>query len=262
MTKKLAVTIVSGVLFTLFALGTTACGVTQGTGNLPQAFPSASATATAVATDTPTPAPTAVTTPQARDRTPNGDKSGRVLTALRDLGLTGGVVSANSGRALSLNLGKASQQIQVGTNTIVVIPDKSNPRVSDIRVGDRVIADVPGGDANATATLLLDFPAGYTADNVLTGAVQSSKGGAVALRTRKGPRSLTTSAATVVVNISQDQPTIDRLGDLQPGNAVLVIGQDSGDAFNAQVIVVIEKSVKDLGRGKQSPVSPTPKPGA
>lgn len=260
MSKKLAATIVNGTLFALFALGATACGVGQGASNLPQAFPSAIATATPVATDTPTPAPTAVTTPQAQGKTPRGDKSGRNLdSVLRALGLTGGVVSANNGSALSLKLGNASQQIQVAPNAIVVIPDKSNPSVSDIHVGDRVIADIPGGDANAAAALLLDFPRGYSADNVLIGAVQSSKGGATSLRTPRGARDVTTSAATMVVNISGAQPALAALSDLTPATAVLVIGDGSRDAFNAQVIVILDKDARNLlQEGKQNAPAPTP----
>lgn len=61
--------------------------------------------------------------------------------------------------------------------------------------------------------------------------------------------------------MSQDKPALGVLGDLEPGNAVLVIGVRNGESFEPQVIVILEKDARDLlNRGSRSQPMPMPTP--
>ncbi len=219
---------------------------------------------------TPMPAPTATPTPStAPESSRKSGKPGREETALleilRRLGWSAGVVARTSSNEIALRAVKGSpEKIEIGSNTMILVPGKSNATISDIHVGDRVAADVPRGDT--TAALVLDVPTTFTKDNLLPGVVQSNTGGAISLRTKGGSEALMTNSTTQVVIISQDQVTAGTLGDLQSGNAVIVIGQESGTEFNAQVIFVLPKGMKDLGKGSGRDKNnltppPTPKPG-
>jgi hypothetical protein len=220
MLNKNGKSILIAAALALLALGASACDSlpTAITQRLPAAL--APATSTPAPTSTPLPAATPAA-PQARGKVPN---RAQVLLGLAVLlkgaGLQGGVVSSNDGSALGVKLGKATAQLQVASNATVVVPAKRNATLSDIAIGDRVIANVTGAGTNASVTFLLDIPANYTANNVILGAVMPDKSGALNLRARGGTRSVTTSAATTVINISGNSPALGSLSDLQPGNAV------------------------------------------
>jgi len=237
--------IIIGALLILFACGATAC----------EAVPSLAATPQPVATATiapavPTPAPTAVAAPEAPGRATMPDRR-KIEGALKIAGLSGGIVRANDNGTLSLRMGGQLEQIQTTAGTIVVIPGKNDAKVADIRVGDRVVADL--GTSASTAAFLLAFPADYGADNVLAAAVRASRGRNINVLSREGNRALTTSATTTVVDISGDQPTLASLGDLKRGNAIVAVGQSDGDKFDAQVIVVLDKDARALlGKGRQN----------
>ncbi len=263
MLNKNGKSLLIAAVLALLALGASACD------SLPtaitQRLPAALAPATNTPTPTSTPLPAATpAAPQARGKAPNRAQALQGLAALlKGAGLQGGVVTSNDGSALGVKLGKATAQLQVASNAMVVVPAKSNATLSDIAVGDRVIADVTGADPNASATFLLDFPANYTANNLILGAVMPDKSSALNLLTRGGKRAVTTSAATTLINISGDSPALESLSGLQPGNAVLVIGSSSGNAFDAQVVIVLDQSVRGLLRkAKPNPPQPTPTPDA
>jgi len=258
MSRQSIVTSLICAALAVFALSATACD------NLPISL--APATSTLVPTAAPTLAPQATATPAAPQGTgANRQKAAQALQGLfKSAGLQGGVVTSISGSTLNVKFGKTTAQWQLASDAIIVVPAKANATVSDIRVGDRVVADVTGADANAPVAFLLDFPAGYTAANVMLGAVRSSKGGTLNLRTPRGARDLTTGASTVIVNVSGDQPVVGSLSDLNPASAVLVIGSSGGNAFSAQAIVLLDKDARDLLRkaNPRSAPAATPTPGA
>ncbi len=266
MFKKSSALVLITTAMAILALSSTACDSlpTTLTRNLPNSL--AQATDTPVPTMTPLPTLQAAATPAApQGKAPNRANAAQALQALlKSTGLTGGVVASNDGSTLSLKFGKATQQLQVASDAIIVLPDKSSAVLSDIQTGDRVVANVASATTNAPATFVLDVPANYTANNLVLGAVMPNKGGTLNLRTPRGARSVTTSASTTVVNISGNSPVVGSVSDLQPANAVLVIGQSSGSAFDAQVIVILDKDVRALQRKvnpKNAPTA-TPTPGA
>ncbi len=269
MSNKNGRLILLAAAFALLALSATACNPAPTTlaqdlsnaiaQNLPVAL--APATSTPTPTLTPTPEPTSPA-PSARAPQRQGVTRAQALQGfvalLKRSGLTGGVVASNDGSALGVKLGKTSAQLQVASNAIVVVPGVSNATLSNVQVGDRVVAAMNGG-ATGTAAFLLDFPASYKVSNLALAAVQSNSGGTLTLRVaRGGTRDVTTDASTVVVNLNGGQPALGSVGDLTQGNAVLVIGADSGGAFNAEVIVVLSKNVRNLLPKQQ----PQPTPGA
>ena len=255
MFKKIALL---STLLVLSAMSATAC---EAVPNIASRFlPTPTPTAAPTATPAPTVAPQARGNPQAPNR-------GNIAGALGLADLSGGIVSENKNGALTLRLaGKQTQQVQSNASTIIVMPGKTNAQVADIRVGDRVIVDY-GADKNTTAALLLDLPADYNMGNVLLAAVVSSKGGTINVRTRTGDDKVATNDQTTFVNLSGDKPALGAFKDLKQGNVVVVIGTDSTDAFNAQVIVVTDRDARAiLNRGRNNPQvpapTPTPKPGA
>jgi hypothetical protein len=243
------------LLSVALALSATACGNVPG---IASQAPAPVVIPTSVPVIEPTPVATPVA-PQARGK--ELDAARGLDTLLKGLGLKGGVVTSNNDGTLGLRLGKTTEQVRVASNAIIVLPDNPNAQVSDIRVGDRVIAEV-GDDANAPATFLLDFPRGYDLSNLRLGAVMPGKSGSLTLRGRGGTHAVTTSGATMIVNITGDQPALGSLDDLKPGAVVLAVGNASDDAFSAQVIVLLEKNLRDLGKGKRNLPPPAPSPGA
>ncbi len=247
-------------LLILFALSVTAC----------QAIPDLAPQPAPVAapTDAPTPAtaaPSAPVAPPAQAKPQLPDR-GKVEGALKLADLSGGVVAENKNGALTLRLAqRQTQQVQTNASTIVVVPGKANAQVADIRVGDRVIVDFGGDTTNTTAAFLLALPADYNVGNVLLGAVMSTQGETINVRTRTGNGRVVTGSQTTFVNLSDDKPTIGAFKDLKQGNVVVAIGQDTSDAFNAQIIVIADKDARailDRNRGNQPAPTPTPKPGA
>ena len=249
MFKKLVVNFAIGSALVLMVVSIVACSA------VPAPVQQAFASATPTATDTPTPAPP---TPQTKNNSKTAPANAALPNGIKTLGLEAGVVTSNTGSMLSLRLGKNTDQLQISPSTIVVVPGTNNARASDIHVGDRVIADVLEQNANSTAELVLAFPNGYTADNVLTGAVQTNVNGALALKTKTGARQITTSSSTLVVNMIQDQPTVGTLAEIKRGNAVLVIGQANADTMTAQVIVLLDKDALQNGRKNAPSATPTP----
>ncbi len=212
-----------------------------GCGPLLQSVPAATARAT----------PTAVSTKAAAAprSTPTPGKAADANAI--DLGLSGGIVASNNGSALGLRMGGSTLQVQTNASTIVVVPGLKNAQLVDIHVGDRVIANIPGNDPNTPAALLLAIPAGDTANNIVTGVVQASASGVLAVKTDILPRRVTVNAATVVVDMSGDRSVFATLSEVQTNNAVMIVGQPSGDAFTAQVVVIAVKDARNIpGAGK------------
>jgi hypothetical protein len=250
--SKQSILIIASALLALLALGVTACRIAPGAVSVLQP----SVTATAV----PTLMPTVAATPEAQSNPPMPDRK-RAEQVLKIAGLSGGIVTANRNGTLMLRTSNGAEQIQTGPNTIVVIPGQNNAQVADIRVRDRVIVDFGGTDTAVAAALLLDFPADYDANNVLVGAVRASRRDALTVRTPAGVETLTPTGTTLMVDMSQDKPALGVLGDLEPGNAVLVIGVRNGESFEPQVIVILEKDARDLlNRGSRSQPMPMPTP--
>ncbi len=251
------------VLLVALILAVTGCS------SLPGSVRQALATAIAAPTDipapsasiTPTVAPSA-STPTAKSPTQpraTAPAAANPLAQLRRLGLEGGVVAANDGSNLSLRVGKTTDQLQMASATLLVVPGIKNAQTSDIQVGDRVIAKAPGGDTNSAPSLVLDFPKGYTTDNVMTGLVQTNAKGTVMLRTRNGPQDITPSTSTTIVNMLGDQPAMGAAKDIARGDAAVVIGQKNGDQFNPQVIVLLDRAALQGNRGQNQP-TPVPTP--
>jgi hypothetical protein len=242
------------VLVAMLVLAVTGCSAA------PASIRQALATAIAAPTDIPTPAPTA-TAPAAQataqPRATQPAAANNPLAQLRRLGLEGGVVAASNGNSLSLRLGKTTDQLQIAPTTLLVVPGIKNPQTSDVQVGDRVIAKVPNSDANSIPSLILDFPKGYTTDNVVTGLVQVNAKGSVMLRTRNGQQDITPTDSTVIVSMLGDQPVLGTKRDMARGNAAVVIGQKNGDQFSPQVIVVLDRAAL---QGRQNQPTPTPTP--
>ncbi len=162
------------------------------------------------------------------------------------LGLSGGVVVSNTGSAVGLRVAGSTLQLQTTANTIIVVPGVKNAQLADIHAGDRVIANIPGNDPNTPAALLLDIPVGYTADNIVTGVVQANTSGALAVKTDTLPRRVMVNGATFVVDLSGDRPLLAALSEVQSNNAVMIIGQPSGDTFTAQIVVIAVKDARNI----------------
>ncbi len=254
MSKKSHPTILTGMVLSLLALSVLSCG------GLPISLAFLQPTSVPTPTDTPMPTST-VSTPAA----PSGNAPRRANTTLalqallKNSGLQGGAVTFNDGSTLGLRLGRTTRQIQVASSAIVVVPGTTNARLSDIAVSDRVIANVSGDSTNATASMVLDIPANYAASNLMLGAVIANKNGVLTLRARGGTHTVTTNSSTDIVNVSAAQPARGAVNDLAPASAVLIIGNGSVNAFNAQVIVLLDKSARDL-LNKVGRNLPTPTP--
>ncbi len=222
------------VLLTLGATGCEAMPTLDATPPLPEKV------ATAV---TPTPTPMPATTPETSSQAPAPDRR-KIENALKIAGLAGGIVSANTGDTLTLRTGRQPQQIQTNATTLVAIPGKSDATVADIRVGDRVLADLDA--SGTTATFVLALPADTARENLLAAAILANRGASFAVRTRGGNRALHTDATTSVIDITGAQPTPVSPGDLKQGNAILAIGQANGEHFDAQLIIVLGQDARAL----------------
>ncbi len=227
----------------------------------PDATATPLATPTPAATSAPLAAPTVAGTPRATNRQPGAKAQAAILQGMRALGLEGGVVTTNDGGSLGIKLGKNTDQIAVSANTIVAIPGKTDAHVSDIQVGDRVVAKVPKDGSNAAATLVLDFPASYTAANVLVGAVQSNANGTLTVRGRGAARQVSVDTTTLIVSITNGKPSVVTSSSITRGNTALILGKQSGNNLGAQVIILLDRNSIPRGGNRKTPTA-TPTPGS
>lgn len=209
----------------------------------------------------PTDAPTPVAAPDASSRPPLGNApNANIQGALKNLGLTAGVVRASDASGLAIRTPKGNTTVRVDSATIIVIPGKTNPQATDIQTGDRVL--MKADDSNSIASLVMVLPRGYTMDNLVLGAAQSSANGSLTVRTRSGSEQISTTASTVVVKNNAGQPALGTVSDLKPGNVIAVIGESKD---TAQVIVILKDDLRGaLNRGGQPAPpkgkQPLPKP--
>lgn len=222
--------------------------------------PASTASPTSVASETPTAA--ASKTPSARSQNtgnPTTQPSAGLPANLKSLGLEGGLVAANAGNELSLRIGKATQQLPVSSSTLVAIPGKTNAQISDIKIGDRVIADVGQGDASTPARFVLDIPQGYTTQNVVAGAVVTSGKSGIQVRARNGNEQVNADSSAVIINMTGNQAKLGTVADAKRGTGVLVIGQPDNGSMDAQVVVVVDRSTLQ-GRRNNAGGTPTTTP--
>ncbi len=212
--------------------------------------------------------PTATATPSATApsvQTPTFPRAGlpaaalHPLAVLRRLGLDGGVVVANDGSTITARRGKITGELQIASTTILVVPGIKNAKTSDVQIGDRVIVKLPNRDPKSVPSLVLDFPKGYTANNVMAGVVQVNNKGTVTLRTRRGPQQITPTDSTVIVTRPATQPALGTVEDMARGDVAIVVGQNNGDQLNPQVILVLDRAaLQNIRRQNQPTPTPTP----
>jgi len=287
MFKKLS--IVTFVL--LVAMSATACGSIQLPTSLPQlpadtqpSVASAPATNNAPDQSAQSVQPATGTQPQA-GLNGKGGKPGKgeamLLQLLERAGWDGGVITKISSDQLTIrtierpgiqgnpgqnqpnqnrkDLGRV-ETVNVNSGTIILVPGKTNATLSDLRVGDRVIADVPNGQK--FAALVMGTPKEIDKDNVTLGMVTSNTNGTLTLRSPGGGDTVSTTATTQVFKLTRDSVTPGSLSDVQNGNLIFALGTGNNDAFNAQVIFALPQGAlglgKGLGNGKKNPQSPQP----
>ena len=230
------------------ALIATAC---NGVPEIPNIASPASAPTIAPA---PTDAPTPVATPDASSRPqPGNAPNANFQNALKNLGLTAGVVRASDESGIAIRTPKGNATVRVDSATIIVIPGKTDAKATDIQTGDRVL--VKADDSKSIASMVMVLPRDYTMDNLVLGAVQSSANGSLTVRTRSGSDQIRTTASTIVVKSNAGQPALGTVSDLKPGNVIAVVGESKD---TAQIIVILKDALRGaLNRGGQ----PTPPKG-
>ncbi len=215
-------------------------------------IPSISINPTPAATDTPAATPTV----SSQNNSNANAKTNIALPAnLKSLGLEAGVVTANTGSMLSLRIAKTMEQLAVTSGTLIAVPGKTNAQVSDIRVGDRVIADVGQSDTSAPARFVLDVPKGYTFANVLAGAVVNRDQSGILVRARGGDQQINPGPSMVIINMTGNQVQLGIPADVRKGTGVLVVGQPAKGSMTAQIVVVIDRAT--IQSRRNNPV-PTP----
>jgi hypothetical protein len=239
----------------IIALGITACGQIQ----LPSSLPQLPQLPTALQPDA-VPDPALGATPDAQKRTAPGigPQAGRnpgkgaqapaaLLQVFHQIGWEAGVVARVSDDQIGLRTVKnGPDKIAISASTIYVIPGNPNATLSDIHVGDRIIADVP--KTQTAASLVMSVPKDYDKDNLVLGVVQSNSNGLLTLRTPGSPDTLTTEATTQVIKVLRQGTALGGVSDLQNGVVVIAIGQSSSDEFTTQVVFALPKGVLELGK--------------
>lgn len=257
----------------VIALGVTACGQIQFPASFPQLpqFSTLSQPTAAPNNSPETPQQTAPSSvpgsgPQAGRNPGSGVQApAALLQVFHQLGWEAGVVAKTSNDQIGVRtLKNAPDKIAIGANTIFVVPGIASATLADIHVGDRIIADTP--KTQTTASLVLGIPKDYAKDDLLLGLVQSNSNGLVTMRTRAGPDTLTTNAATQVINVIRERVALASVSQLQNGSLILALGESSDDAFTAQVIFALPKDALDLGKrlggNRKTPAQPpVPKSG-
>lgn len=236
------------------ALIATAC---NGVPEIPNIALPASAPTSAPA---PTEAAPALTATSKAQQQPGNAPNANIQAALKNLGLTAGIVRASDASGIAIRTPKGNAKVRVDSATIIVIPGKTNAKATDIQTGDRVL--VKADDPKSIASLVMVLPRDYTMDNLVLGAVQSSANGSLTVRTRSGSDQIGTTASTVIVKNNAGQPALGTVSDLKPGNVIAVIGESKD---TAQVIVILKDDLRGaLNRGGQPAPpkgkQPLPKP--
>ena len=152
--------------------------------------------------------------------------------------------------------------VNINSSTIILVPGKSTATLSDLHVGDRVMADVPKGQK--IAALVMGTPKELNKDNIALGMVTGNANGTLTLRTPGGGDTVNTTSTTQVFKLTRDAVTPGSVSDVQNGNLIFALGTGNNDNFNAQVIFALPKGAleqgKGLGNGKKNnqPQQPTP----
>jgi hypothetical protein len=177
--------------------------------------------------------------------------------ALKGTGWMGGTVVNVNGNSIELRSVQNASTINVLSSAIVVVPNKPNATVADIQRGDRLIVDTVS-DTDRTVQLVLDFPGSYKSENLMMAVVQAAKGNTLTMRDRTSARQTNATASTVVVNMTGDAPNLGSLADLKTGAVVLAMGASNGDAFDAQVLILLDKDIRNVLQPNAPAPSPTP----
>lgn len=210
-------------------------------------------------------------TPNAKP-TPGSPAAGRqaqtgpatLPATLRALGLEGGVVMTRTADSLTLRVGRVTDTIKIGVNTLVIMPGTPNATLLDIRVRDRVLASVSKSDPNAAAGLVLNLPLALSKDNFALGVVESRTQNFMIIRVRGGAnRAVAVGNSTVVVSLLQDNTARGKFSDVKRGSTVLVLGkpENGGRALGARVIFLLDRTALTPNGNRPSPTpTATPKP--
>ncbi|MBI5035685.1 MAG: hypothetical protein HZB51_34770 [Chloroflexi bacterium] len=243
--RKISIIVISS----LFVLLATACNGVPDIASAAQ--PELTATVAAPTVAPVAPMPESTPAPNAQNKNAPNALNG-LASMIQATGWKAGIVRTNNASTLSLRLRTGAYQVQTNADTIVVIPGKSDVQVSDIHTGDRVLVKVANDDLTQPAALVMVVPSDLTKENLLLAAVQSNKQGTLTIRTLKDKQDVATNSSTVVLDLNNGQPVLSSLGNLKQGNAIIVVGNESDTAFDAQTIIVIAQDARTfLQRHKQ-----------
>ncbi len=210
----------------------------------------------ASAAATPTPAPANTPAAEARGK-PDNRAGGRPNELFTRMGFDVGAVTNVSANSLTIKARSGDQTVQLATNALIVIPDKTNATASDLKRGDRVLIH-NGENKDASANFAMVLPANFSLDSQALGQIESVSANSITLKSKSGSQTITLDAATQYAKFTPTGVMLGAVSDLQNAAGVIVIKDSS--AADAKAIAVIA-----LGKAGQAPNAQRdgkgPKPG-
>ena len=147
-----------------------------------------------------------------------------------------GMVSDIEGTTLVLDTLQGEKQVTTG-EAIFWAPDVKNPSLSDVQVGDQVVAlGRPDEDGNLAARLVAIASAEELREHAVRGKVTAVEGQTLVITTREGEKEVTTTSETYFHVPNVEEPGLD---DIEVGCIIAALGQkDDNGTFTAQIVAV------------------------
>jgi hypothetical protein len=157
-----------------------------------------------------------------------------------------GEVTAVSGSKITVKTPQgASRDVETDAQTRFIHPGVASAKLSDIQVGDHLLAVGELKDTTFTASAVLVTPASYKRENLVGGKLTSVASDALKLQTRQGERTINVNASTQYFGAGL---VPGASSDFKAGQFVAVIGQPgTSGQFTAEIVTQVPgQTVKRL----------------
>jgi RNase P/RNase MRP subunit p29 len=147
-----------------------------------------------------------------------------------------GTVSAIEGTTLVLDTLQGGKQVTTD-EAIFWAPDAESPSLTDVQVGDPVVAwGRPDEDGSLAARLVAIASAEELREHAVRGRVTAVEGQTLFIITREGEREVVTTSETHFRVPNVEEPNLD---DIEAGCIIAALGQKDDDGtFTAQIVAV------------------------
>lgn len=133
-----------------------------------------------------------------------------------------GEVTAVTGSKIAVKTPQGSRDIETDAQTRFIRPGVTSAKLSDVQVGDHLLAVGEVKGETFTASVVLVTPASYKRENLAGGKIVSVASDGLKLQTRHGERTISVNASTQYFGVALEAA---KLSDFKAGQFAAVVGQ-------------------------------------